>query len=523
MQNKNNLQDNLNIKRSITIASLIMISSVLLSRIMGLVREQVLAGFEGTSSNMSAYVASFLIPEFLNHLLAGGFLSITFIPIFQKYLITREKEKSWKVFSNLLTVGSIVLFFLIILSMIFAKQIIGLLGEGAPLELTTRLTRIILPAQIFFYWGAFLIAVQYANNKFFLPSLLPLFYNAGIILGGIFLYKKIGIEGFAWGVLAGAFAGNIVVQLPGAFSVGMKFKPIINLKDPDLKKYIILTLPLIIGLGMTFSNEIFFRFFGSFLDKSAIAAINYSLRTMLILVAVFGQATGVASYPYLSKLAAENNFKKINELMNSIIKKVSAFVIPCCAISIPISSQIIAILYQRGRFDEISTTYTAPIFSIYLIGAFPFAASTLIMRCFYANQNTIFPMTINTIFAILSIPFYFIFSKLLGASGIALASTIAMLLQFVVLYFSWENRFGTKIEIFDFWRYIFKVFFASLIGAGMCFIAKIFFTNIFWDKTFINNLLLGICSAILGIICYLIISILLKTIKIKNYLKFFIF
>ena len=139
------------LKRSITIASAIMMASVLISRIMGLVREQVLAKYFGTSGDMNAYVASFLIPEVLNHLLAGGFLSITFIPIFQKYLMAGDKEKSWRVFSNLLTVGSLALGILIAASMIFTNSIVGLLGHGAPTELTIRLTRIIMPAQLLFY------------------------------------------------------------------------------------------------------------------------------------------------------------------------------------------------------------------------------------------------------------------------------------------------------------------------------------------------------------------------------------
>jgi len=148
-----------NLKKSITIASLIMMASVLLSRIMGMVREMVLAHLLGTNVEMDAYVASFIIPEFLNHFLAGGFLSITFIPIFQKYLHSNEREKSWKVFSNLISIGSIAFIVLILAAMVFTNQIIGLLGrhisEGPQRELTVRLTRIIMPAQLLFYWGRF--------------------------------------------------------------------------------------------------------------------------------------------------------------------------------------------------------------------------------------------------------------------------------------------------------------------------------------------------------------------------------
>ena len=125
---------------------------------MGLVREMVFSQLLGTNLEMDAYVASFIIPEFLNHFLAGGFLSITFIPIFQKYLYSGEREKSWKVFSNLISIGSCAFILIIIIACVFTNQIVGLLGhhisDGPQRDLTVRLARIIMPAQLFFYWGA---------------------------------------------------------------------------------------------------------------------------------------------------------------------------------------------------------------------------------------------------------------------------------------------------------------------------------------------------------------------------------
>jgi len=435
---------------------------------MGLVREQVLAGYEGIGPGMNAYVASFLIPEFLNHLLAGGFLSITFIPIFQKYLIVKDDEKSWRVFSNLITTGSIVLTVFIVLCMVFTRQIVGLMGQGAPPELTIRLTRIIMPAQLLFYWGAFLMAIQYANNRFFLPAMLPLCYNGGIILGGVFLHPLMGVEGFAWGVLFGSFIGNVVIQLPGAFKVGMRFRPIIDIKDPDLKLYVLLTLPLMLGLGMTFSNEVFFRFFGSFLGSGALASINYSLRTMMILVAVFGQAAGVASYPFLSRLAAEKKFDEMNAMLNSITKKIATILIPCCSVMIPLAPQIIAILYQRGHFNAQSTAATAPVLMIYLLGAFPFAASTIVMRSYYAQKQMMLPMILSTIIAVASIPLYMGLGSMLGSSGIALASIIGMTAQFCILYFMWEKRHKHVDDAIATAIFISKIASISLIGSALC-------------------------------------------------------
>jgi len=432
--------------RSLTIATAIMMGSVLLSRVAGLIREQVLAGFGGTSYQMDAYVTAFLIPELLNHFLAGGFLSVTFIPIFQQYLIRGQRDQAWRSFSNLLSVGSALFAVFIPLAIIFTPSILGLMGkhisDPAHLSLTVRLTRIILPAQLFFYWGAFFSAVQMAEHRFFLPAMAPLCYNLGIILGGLFLGPIMGIEGFAWGVLIGAFAGNVAIQIPGAMKSGMKFHFRFNFSDPDLIKYVKLTLPLVLGLGMTFSNEIFFRFFGSFLSEGATSSINYALRTTMIVVAVFGQASGMAFYPFITKMAAEQQFGKMTEMLNSVLTKIAIYLIPISIFMLLLSEQIISILFERGKFNHQSTLETASVFSIYLIGSFAFSASMIVSRSFYATQNTIVPLIITTTTSILSIPLYIAFSKEMGPQGIAAAAILGMTAQFLVLYGLWCRKYG---------------------------------------------------------------------------------
>jgi len=493
------------LKRSIAIASLIMMGSVLLSRVMGMVREMALAHLLGTNLEMDAYVASFIIPEFLNHFLAGGFLSITFIPIFQKYMLGGQHEKSWRVFSNLMSIGSVAFIVLIIVAIIFTDQIIGLLGhhisQGPQRVLTVRLTRIILPAQLFFYWGAFLMAVQYANHRFFLPALAPLFYNFGIIACGWLLYRICGVAGFAWGVLVGAFLGNVAMQLPGALRVGMKFRFVFNVSDADFKKYLLLTLPLIVGLGMTFSNEVFFRFFGSFLGTGGLSCINYSLRTMLPLVGVFGQASGVASYPFLSRLAVEQKTAEMNQLLNSIVLKIGVYLIPISAIMMVLAEQIIAILFQHGRFTAASTQSTAPVLVLYLAGAFFFAASTIVMRNYYAKQNTVFPMVMCTIIAVLSIPGYLVLSQKLGARGIALAASLAMFTQFTLLYWIWSAREANMPGLIKTITTIFKVTAISAVGALACFALKSLLMRYgLTGNTFFTNIILAAAAGIPSIV-----------------------
>ena len=322
------------------------------------------------------------------------------------------------------------------------------------------------------------------------------------------------MAGFAWGVLVGAFIGNVAIQLLGAIKVGMKFRPVFDIRDADFKKYILLTLPLIVGLGMTFSNEVFFRFFGSFLGTGGLASINYSLRTMMPLVGVFGQASGVASYPFLSRLAAEQRIDEMNKLLNSIVLKIGVYIIPVSAVMIVLSEQIIAILFQHGRFTAEATANTAPVLVIYLAGSFFFAASTIVMRNYYAMQNTAFPMIISTIIAALSIPAYALLSKKAGARGIAMSASAAMFAQFTFLYWFWSIKRKNIPGFLENAGKIFKIAGISLAGATVCYIIKTGLINQALPGTgLIKNCIIAIVAGGPGLLFSFAI---LETVKIGN-------
>lgn len=431
------------IYKKVGIASLIMTASIFGSRLIGVFREMAIAYTGGASGAVDAYQVAFIIPEILNHIVASGFLSVTFIPIFSHYLSENKEDDGWEIFSIILIVFGGILLMLTVLAFMAAPYLVALLAPGLTdpvrFNAAVRMTRIIMPAQIFFFAGGLFMSVQFAKEKFAIPALAPLIYNLGIIGGGLAGGKWLGMEGFAWGVLAGAFAGNCALQYAGARRVGLRFKFLFRLSHPDLKKYILLTIPLMFGLTMTFATEIFLKYFGSHLPPGNIAGLNYALRIMYIVVALFGQAVGVASYPFMARLAVEGQIAEMNRLLNRALRYL-ALVIPFSVLFMVLRHETVLILFQRGRFDAAATALTSRLLIFLMLGAFAFAAQTVVVRGFYAMQNTLLPAVFCTITAFISLPVYFFGMRHFGAEGVALAVSLSAVLQVVTLYVLWNRR-----------------------------------------------------------------------------------
>ena len=453
------------LKKKVGLASLIMMGSILLSRVIGLIREMVIASFGGAKGAVDAYQVAFVIPEILNHIIASGFLSVTFIPIFAHYLARDEEDEGWTVFSIILTTFGILLVACILVSFIAAPGLIELMAPGLKSPATKacaiRMTQIIIPAQFFFFAGGLLMAVQFAKGRFAIPALAPLLYNAGIIGGGLLLGSWLGMEDFSWSVLSGAFAGNFLVQLWGAKRAGMKFRLRFDLRHRDLKHYVLLSLPLMVGLTMTFSTEIFMKLFGSYLPEGRIAALNYGLRVMLVLVGLFGQAAGVASFPFLANLIAQNKLKEMNLLLNDTLRRYISLVIPFSVLFMVLRHEVILLLFQRGQFDASATETTSGILVFLLVGAFAFAAQTVVVRGFYASQNTLFPAAFGTIAVLLSIPLYWYGMRTMGAKGVGLAISISAILQVTLLYILWNRRTDNKDSL-RVYRFFAKIILLSM-------------------------------------------------------------
>jgi len=426
-------------------AILLVFSSNLLAKILGFIITLIFAAKVGTTSAADAYTFAFVLPDLVNHIIAGSALSISFIPIFQG--LSGDVDRQNRFFSNVFTVGTAVSFAVLFIAYIFAPILLRVLagssitGEEAVFSLTVKLTRIVLPAQLFFFWGSLFIGVQHANKQYKHTSLAAVLYNLLIIIFAVSLYNRLGIEAFAYGILSGAFFGHVIMQFIGAKRFLHSYKPQFDLRNKDLRLWFYNTLPLIFGLGVTFSNEFTFRFFGSRLEEGqgAIAALSYSYKIVMIVVVLFANSVASPVFPFLTQKANAKDYKGMEEVLMPIYLRVLCMIGAITVFLYLFAPLVIRILFARNAFDAESVEICTRALTGYLPGIIGLSSVIILSRLFYAIKDTKTPLLISTVSLILSLPFYKILGDNIGITGISLSTSIFSLIATLLTLYSWYS------------------------------------------------------------------------------------
>ncbi len=386
----------------------------------------------GADGVTDEYVAAFRIPDFANYLLAGGFLTITFIPIFAKYVADDDEDEAWFGFTAILRWLAIAITTLIAIAWFATPAIINALYPSfteAQITSTIDLTRIVLPAQFAFVIGAMFAAVQYAKGSFTIPTLAPIIYNLGIIIGGIAYAMAKGEAdpaGFIWGALVGAFVGNFALQVWGASRVGMKIELKAAWKHPAVVTYILIAFPLMLGQSIVALDETFMSIFGARVGEGVATELQYARRTMFVPVGIIAQAAAVAAYPTLARLFAEGKRKRLLATVDRALKYVLVLSIAATAIAMALSLPIMRVLFERGEFSATSTTAAASALFMYALAIPVWGALQIVTRAFYAQRQMWTPVIVGSVATVAAIPVYFLMEGTFGIEGVALASVIAL-------------------------------------------------------------------------------------------------
>ncbi|PYX59935.1 MAG: hypothetical protein DMG73_07495 [Acidobacteria bacterium] len=247
-------------------ATVLLMTAIMMSRVIGYIREAYIAYAFGAGAQTDAYVAAFTLPDWLNYIVAGGTASITFVSIYTRFLAQKREEEARKTFSIIITVMTTVLLIGTCLAEIFTPQFERWMFHGftpQQLQLCVHLTRILLPAQIFFYVGGVISAVLLSHRLFLFPAFGPLIYNVFIILGGMVMGKHLGIASLAYGALLGSFVGPFLVNAIGAARVGIGYRPSFDVRNPSFREWVRLSIPLMVGVSLITADDWILRYFAS--------------------------------------------------------------------------------------------------------------------------------------------------------------------------------------------------------------------------------------------------------------------
>jgi putative peptidoglycan lipid II flippase len=416
-------------------ATLLLMGTVMMSRVIGYAREAYIAYAFGAGSQTDAYVAAFTLPDFLNYIVAGGAASITFISIYTRFLAEKREADAKKTFSIIITVMTAVLVVGTILTEIYAPQFVRWFVKGFSadkIDLCIHLTRILLPAQIFFYVGGVVSAVLLSHRLFLFPAFGPLIYNVFIIGGGVIGGRHFGIASLAYGALVGSFVGPFLASVIGAARIGTGYWPSFDVTNPAFREWVKLSVPLMLGVSLVTADDWILRHYAAS-GVGDIARLNYAKRLFAVPIAVLGQATGQASLPFFARLFNEKRLKEFAETVNDSVYRVGAFSLLVTALMMATALPVIDLVYRRGRFNFADAQTTSVYFFWFSLSLILWSAQGLYARAFYAAGDTLTPMTAVSIVTVASLPVYSILFRSFGVVGLAWASDIGIGVNLIVL------------------------------------------------------------------------------------------
>ena len=422
-------------------ATLLLISAVMASRVIGYARDAYIVWAYGASGSTDVYLAAFTLPDWLNYIVAGGAASITFISIYTRFLAEKRTEEAQKTFSIIITVMTAVLIAGTILAEILTPQFVSwMFGPSgshkgfAPqqIALCVYLTRVLLPAQIFFYIGGVVAAVLLSHRLFLFPAFGPLLYNVCIILGGVIGGRRLGIASLAYGALVGAFVGPFLASVIGAARIGTGYRPSFDIKNPAFREWVRLSIPLMLGFSLVTVDDWILRYYAAS-GVGDITRLTTAKRLFAVPIAVLGQATGQASLPFFARLFNEKKFEEFAATVNDSVYRVSAASLLATGWMMVAALPLIDLVYRRGKFLFADTQTSAIFFFWFSLSLVLWSAQGLYARAFYAAGDTLTPMVAVTIITVASLPVYAFFFHTFGVVGLAWASDIGIGMNLLAL------------------------------------------------------------------------------------------
>ena len=492
----------------------IVMFAILISRILGFVRERAIAEVFGRTGITDVFFAAFALPDLMYQLLVGGALSSAFIPVFTQYLARDEEKEAWYVASVFLNLTISALLIVMLLGVIFTPSLAPLVGigfAGEQRELLILLMRITFPAVFFTALSGLEMGILNSYQIFALPAVGPIIYNLGQILGAYLLGPIMGIMGMAVGTILGSI-GSFSIQFPLVYKHAKNYyRPVIDLKHPGIRRMGQLMLPAIVGLSIAQVNTIVSQNLASLLETGSIVALRLANRLINFPLGIFAMGISTAIFPTLSRLVAKNEMAEFRKTFSFGLRVVFFITIPSAVGLAFLRVPIVRLLFESGEFTAVDTQATALAVLFYAPGLFAQSAIQIITRGYYSLQDTITPVKVGLVTVVINFLLSLSFLKwtTLGHGGLALAFSITSILNMLIALFILRKKLGGVDGLRLISTFVRAVIGSLVMGAAVYYTSHYLGLMVNTGRT-LGRFIQTFGAIGVGVVVYLIASIVLR-------------
>lgn len=452
-------------ERHILANSLLVAASFALAAGMGLVRNMIIARQFGLGEELDAFYAAFKLPDLLFTVVAGGALATAFIPVITTFLAKEDRAGAWRLASAITNLVVIVVSGLATLAALLAPWLVRVLlapGFSAAQQAeTAELMRLVLVSTLFFGISAVQSSVLHSFKQFLLPALAPVVYPLGVILGALWLAPEWGVHGLAAGAVLGSLF-HLLVKLPGLLRAGFRWWPVLDLRSQPVRRVLVLMGPRVLDLGVFHLTILATTNLASRLAPGSVSALEWGWEFMQLPETIIGTAFGLVAFPTLADLAARGDNAGLRATLGDALRMVITLTAPATLGLILLGRPLIQLVYQRGAFDPQATEAVYIALTFYAVGLVGHSSLELVARAFFALQDTVTPLLIAVGAGILQVLLALVLMAWLGHGGLALANSVAISLEVVVLLLILRRRLG-GVEGWQTLRLSAQVAFACLV------------------------------------------------------------
>lgn len=513
---------NSHVSSSVASAAFLITAAGLLSRILGLFRDRLLASTFGAGDTLDAYYAAFRIPDLIYNLLILGALSAAFIPVFTGLISQGEKEKSWELANGIMNLMFCLITVTAVIFCVFTPYLMKLITPGFSadkLNLVVVFTRIMFLSPIFLGISGIFGGILTSFKRFLIYSLAPIFYNLGIILGILFFVKMWGPVGLAWGVVLGGGL-HMLSQYFSVRQLGFRhsWSFVVHLTNREVRKVFRLMIPRTMGIAVNQVNLFVITIFASTLASGSLAIFNFAQNIQGVPLGIIGVSFAIAVFPTLSALSAKKESVNFIKTFSETFRQILFFIIPISVFIVLLRAQIVRVVLGAGKFDWEDTTLTFQCLGIFAFSLFAQSITPLLARTFYAMHDTKTPFYIALVSEAVSILTVVILIGKYQILSLAIAFSLASLLQMFLLLFSLRFRLDS-LDDRRVVNSISKITLAALLGGVVVQVFKYITAEVVNLDTFLGVFFQLFISAAAGGLVFIAVSHLLKLEEFVNFKK----